>query len=303
MSTTTTAGTRRGRDVDVADAVPRVRPLRILFVAALAVLVISAGHFIVTKPELQWSVVGEYFFSPDVLKGIGISLLLTAAVMVAGVVMGILLAAASMSDFSALRVACQWYIDVLRAIPALLLLIFWFNIAYLFPTISLGIPFGPEWLSVSTNDIVSPFVAAFIAMSLHESAYMAEIIRGGLNSVDSGQRDAARAQGFSAAQTFRAVILPQALRVIVPPTGNQIILTLKGTSLVSVIGLTDLLGSVQRVYQTTYQVVPLLLVAAIWYIILVLGLSALQKQLEARAGRGWKAQSPIAAKRKGANRG
>ena len=157
------------------------------------------------------------------------------------------------------------------------------------PKISIAIPFGPELASWSTNSLITPLSAAIIGLTLHEAAYMAEIIRSGITSVDQGQRDAAKAVGFTPWQTFAKVVMPQAMRVILPPFGNQFIATVKGTSLVSVIAMSDLLFSVQTIADRTYQIVPMLIVACLWYLVVVSILTVFQRLLERRYGRGYDA--------------
>jgi polar amino acid transport system permease protein len=171
-------------------------------------------------------------------------------------------------------------------VPPLVQLIFWYNLAYLVPKLVIGVPFGPELLTWPTNDIITPLTAAIIGLSLHEAAYMAEIIRAGILSVDSGQNDAAKAMGFSKWRAFSRVTLPQAMRVIIPPTGSQVIALMKGTSLVSVIAMGDLLHSVQVIYNRTYEVVPMLIVAVIWYLVVVTLLTVLQRRVERHYSRG-----------------
>ncbi|MCB0916823.1 MAG: amino acid ABC transporter permease, partial [Actinobacteria bacterium] len=175
-----------------------------------------------------------------------------------------------------------------RSIPTLVLLIFLYNIAILVPRVVIGIPFGPEFWSADTNNLVTPFVAALIGLGFHKAAYMSEIIRAGLLSVDDGQRQAARALGMGQATMLRRVVLPQAMRVIVPPTGSEIIATLKLTSLVSVISMSDLLYTVETIYSRTFQTIPLLLVAVIWYLVLTSILQLIQRQIERYFGRGYR---------------
>jgi polar amino acid transport system permease protein len=154
------------------------------------------------------------------------------------------------------------------------------------PRLSVGVPFGPTFESWNTNSVITPLTAAIVGLGLHEAAYMAEIIRAGVLAVDRGQRDAARAMGFTDPQAFVRIVLPQAMRVIIPPTGSQFISLLKGTSLVSVIAMSDLLHSVQVIYNVTYDIVPMLLVACIWYLVVVTVLSIGQRYLERHFGRG-----------------
>ncbi len=274
------------RAVDVAAARPRIRPLRWVAGVVLLVFVAQFAWFVVTNPKFGWPVVGKYLFDPNILRGLGMSLLLTVIAMVLGSVFGVLLEVGRMSGFRPVVWACTVYVTVFRSIPPLVQLIFWFNLSYLLPRISLGVPFGPTFVSWPTNSVISSLTAAVIGLTLHEAAYMAEIVRAGITAVDGGQRDAARAMGFTTRQSFVKVVLPQAMRVIIPPTGSQFITVLKGTSLVSVIAMTDLLYSVQVIYNRTYEVVPLLIVACAWYLLVVISLSLGQRRLERHFGKG-----------------
>lgn len=272
--------------VDVALAKPRIRPMRWVLCVVLAVLAAQFVWFVITNERFGWDLVWGYLFYPTVLQGLAMSLFITVVGMTVGSVLGVALAAGQSSDFLPIRAVCQIYVGVFRGIPPLVQLIFWFNLAYLLPELSIGIPFGPVFGSWSSTELISPLTAALIGLSLHEAAYMSEIIRSGINAVDSGQKDAAKAMGFNSWRTFSRVVLPQAMRIIVPPTGNQFISLLKGTSLVSVIAMTDLLFSVQLIYNRTYQVVPLLIVACIWYLTVVTLLTIAQRKLEQKYGRG-----------------
>lgn len=285
---TATAAPETGElpDVDVATARHRFRPWRWLSGAVIAVLAFQVAWFVTHNDRFEWPVVAEYLFDPNVLAGLGMSVLLTVLAMLAGSALGVLLALGRLADFGPVRWTCALYIGLFRGIPPLVQLLFWFNLAYLLPRLSVGVPFGPTLGSWSTNDLITPLTAALIGLTLHEAAYMAEIVRAGILSVDPGQRDAAMAMGFTGGQTFFRVVLPQAMRVIIPPTGSQFISLLKGTSLVSVIAMTDLLHAVQTVYNQTYQIVPMLIVACFWYLVVVTALSFAQLRLERRFGRG-----------------
>lgn len=272
--------------IDVATARARVRPGRIVGGTILLIVALSVLWFLVSNERFEWDVVGAYLFNPSVLTGLGMSVLLTVVGMVLGSVLGTLLAAGQLSDFWPVRAASVAFVGVFRGIPPLVQLIFWYNLAYLLPRISIGVPFGPELLSWPTNDLITPLTAAIVGLSLHEAAYMAEIIRAGMLSVDQGQRDAAAAMGFGRWHTFTRIVLPQAMRVIIPPTGSQVIALLKGTSLVSVIAMGDLLHAVQVIYNRTYEVVPMLIVAVIWYLVVVTALTLVQRRVEEYFGRG-----------------
>ena len=278
--------TASGAVADVATARPRPRPGRWLVGALLLVVTVQIGWFLTHSPRLEWDVVGQYLFDPNVLAGLGMSLLLTVVGMTIGSLLGLALAAGQLAAFAPVRWASTVYVGVFRGIPPLVQLIFWYNLAYLLPRLSVGVPFGPTFGSWDTNQAITPLTAAIIGLTLHEAAYMAEIIRAGLLSVDRGQRDAARAMGFTDRQAFARVVLPQAMRFIIPPTGSQFISLLKGTSLVSVIAMSDLLHSVQVIYNVTYDIVPMLLVACAWYLAVVTILSIGQQYLERRFGRG-----------------
>lgn len=274
---------------DEVDARHARKPVSITrWVVSIVALAIAAWfiHFLVTNPRLEWSVVGRYLFSSQVLHGLLTTLVLALVAQALGTLLGIVFALFRLSAFAPLRWIGTLYVTVLRSIPVLLQLIFWFNLAYLFPQLSIGIPFGPTFGSWSANDVITPVVAAVLGLALAQGAYMTEIIRSGILSVGAGQRDAARALGYTPAQTFRQVILPQAIRVVIPPTGSQFITVVHGSSLVSVIAVGDLLFSVQSVYERTYQIVPLLLVAVIWYLATVLVLTFFQQRLERRFSRG-----------------
>ena len=207
--------------------------------------------------------------------------------MALGIALGVVLAVMRQSP-NRLVAAGSWaYIWVFRGTPVLVQLLFWNFIAALYPTIGLGIPFGgPELVHADANALVTPFAAAILGLALNEAAYMAEIVRAGIISVDAGQTDAAHALGMTRLQTMRRIVLPQAMRVVVPPTGNETISMLKTTSIVSVIAYTDLLYAVQLIYAENYRQVPLLLVACIWYLVFTSVLSIGQHLLERRLSRG-----------------
>lgn len=284
--TSRTPSTSAEASVDVRHARRRVRPGRWVIGVVILLAVAWFVHFIVTNDRLEWNVVGQYLFDGQVLKGLGTTLILSIVAQVIGTLLGILFAAMRLSSFLPARWVGTLYVTVLRSVPVLLQLIFWFNLAYLFPKFSIGIPLGPTFASWSANSVITPVVAAVLGLSLAQGAYMTEIIRSGILSVGQGQRDAAQALGYGSGQTFFHVVLPQAVRVAIPPTGSAFISVVHGSSLVSVIAVSDLLFSVQNVYERTYQIVPLLLVAVIWYLVVVLVLTFFQQRLEGRLSRG-----------------
>jgi polar amino acid transport system permease protein len=178
------------------------------------------------------------------------------------------------------------YILFFRGTPVLVQLLFWYNIAALYPKIALGVPFGPALVHPDANTLITAFRAAVLGLGLNEGAYMAEIMRAGIISVDPGQSDAARSLGMTRLQTMRRIVLPQAMRVIIPPTGNETISMLKTTSLASVITVTELLYSAQLIYSANFKPIPLLIVVSIWYLVCTSVLYVGQHYLERYYGRG-----------------
>ena len=252
-------------------------------VAAWVVTLAIAAYFawsVANNENFGWHVVGQYFFDPVVISGLYVSLGLTVVAMAIGIVLGLLLAVARMSKDTLASSLASLFIWFFRGTPLLVQLIFWYNLSTLFPTLSIGIPFGPTFVSWDTNSVISPMTAAIAGLALNEAAYMAEIIRGGLLSVDKGQFETAEAFGMTQARALRRIIIPQAMRSIVPPTGNQLISMIKATSLVSVIAMADLLYSVQSIYNRTFEVVPMLLVAVIWYLLITSVLNIGQSYVE-----------------------
>jgi polar amino acid transport system permease protein len=272
---------------DVATARPRPRWGQRAALAVMVLLALQVLVFLFTNPRLEWGVVAQYITAPNVLAGLGISVLLTAIGMTLGTLIGIGLALLKLGSFAAGRHFANFYTWLFRGTPVLIQLLAWYNLAYLLPEIQLGLPFGgPVFARWDTNEVITPFVAAVLGLALNEAAYMAEIMRAGILSVDSGQRDAARALGFTPARTFWRIVFPQAMRVVLPPAGSQVIGMLKGTSLVSVIAMTDLLFSVQTIYNRNFKVVPLLIVAVVWYLAVFTLLTLLQGRLERHFSRG-----------------
>lgn len=255
-----------------------------LLVLIVALILID----IATNPRFGWPTVVSYLFAPQILQGVLLTLLLTAVSMTAGILLGIVLAIMRVSDNPIFSATSRVYVWFFRGTPLLVQLIFWYNIAALYPVIALGLPFGGTSIVLgSANLLITPLGAALLGLSLNEAAYMAEIIRSGIASVDDGQLDAGRAIGMTRPKLLARVVLPQAMRVVIPPTGNQVISMLKGTSLVSVLAISDLLYSAQTIYALNYEVIPLLLVACVWYLAMTSLLTAVQSRLEEHYGRGF----------------
>ena len=233
-------------------------------------------------------VVGHYFTSARILNGLVVTLELTAASMAIGIVLGVLLAVMRLSPNPLVSSASWIYIWLFRGTPVLVQILLWYNIAALYPRFSLGIPFGPTYAHFNASALITPFVAGMLALGLNEGAYMAEIVRAGIISVDEGQTEAAQSLGMTRLLTMRRIVLPQAMRVIVPPTGNETISMLKTTSLVSIIALPhpELLYASQLIYSANYRTIQLLIVASLWYLIVTTVLTIGQSYLERHFGRG-----------------
>jgi polar amino acid transport system permease protein len=267
--------------------VPYRRPGRWVAAAVSLVVVVLIIRSLVINPNVDVPTIREYLFSRITFQGIGVTLLLTAASMIVGVAGAVLMAVMRLSDNPVTSTIARLYIWLFRGTPVLVQLIFWGYLGVLFKTITIGIPFTDiTFFSAPTSSVFVPVVAAIAALSLNEVAYSAEIIRGGILSVSHGQVEAASSLGMTRIRTMRRIILPQAMRFIIPPMGNQTIGMLKTTSLVSVIGGKDLLTNMQNIYSQTFQVIPLLIVASLWYLILVTLLSFPQRWLERRYERG-----------------
>ncbi len=272
---TTTPPTSPTR-ADALRALPARHPWRWVAIAVVKVIAAALITSFITNPRFQWDVIGAYLFNPSIVAGIGRTLQLTAICMGIGIVLGTVLAVARLSPNPVLSGAAWVYVWIFRGTPVLVQLILWFNLAALYPSI-----FG-----LDTNAMITPFTAAILGLALNEAAYMAEIVRSGVLSVDEGQSEAGLSLGMTRMRTMRRIVLPQAIRVVIPTTGNQLIGLLKYTSLVSVLAVPDLLYSAELVFQRTYQVIPLLLVASIWYLSITSVLMVGQYYLERHFARG-----------------
>ena len=240
-----------------------------------------------SNDRFRWNVVGEYLFSTPILQGVGKTLMLTVAAMAIGILLGVVIAVMRLSPNRIVSTAAWFYSWFFRGTPLLVQLLFWFFLSALYPRITLGLPFDLTLLDLDTNSIISPLSAALLGLGLNEAAYMSEIVRSGILSVPPGQTEAAHAIGMNRLQVMRRVVLPQAMRVIVPPTGNETIGMLKYTSLVLVIGYTELMTSASLIYSRTFQTIPLLIVAALWYLAITAALSVGQFYVERHYGRGF----------------
>lgn len=250
--------------------------------AVILVLAALALQSVVTNPRFGWETVGKYMRDVSIVNGIAVTLMLTAVSMLIGIVLGVIMAVMRLSHNPVVRAAASSYVNFFRGTPVLVQLLFWYNLAALYPVISFGIP----GVALDANQIITPITAAILGLGLNQGAYMSEIVRAGILSVDHGQAEAAGALGISRFRTMQRIILPQAMKVIIPPTGNETIGMLKTTSLVSVISVPELLYSSQIIYARTFETIPLLIVASIWYIIITSVLSIGQYYLERRYAKG-----------------
>jgi len=281
-----------GRPDDIT-AVPVRRPGR--WIAAAVIIVIAAAliRSVVTNSRFEWSVVGDYLFDKRILEGLALTIQLTVVAMVVGVVLGVVLAVMRQSVNPLVSRASWLYIWFFRGTPVLVQLLFWYNIAALYPKLALGIPFGPAFVHPDVNKLITAYRAGILGLGLNEGAYMAEIVRAGMISVDPGQTDAAQSLGMTRVQTLRRIVLPQAMRVIIPPTGNETISMLKTTSLVSVIAVSELLYSAEQIYAVNYKTISLLIVASVWYIVCTSVLYVGQHYLERYYGRGFSREANV----------
>jgi polar amino acid transport system permease protein len=278
----------RDSDADLlaAKVVPRRRPGQWVFAAAVLVVVAMVVHTLFTNPRFQWNVVAAYFTEASILRGLLLTVWLTAAVMACGYVLGIVLAVMRLSGNPVLRAISFGYVWLIRSVPPLVQLLFWYELASLYPALSLGIPFGPSFVTVQTAHLFTGLLAAFVGLTLDVGAFSAEIVRGGLLAVEKGQTEAAQSLGLSGRRIFRRIVLPQAMPAIIPASGNLLIGMLKATAIVSVIAVQDLLYSAQLIYNQNFLIIPLLLVATIWYIVLTTLLSIGQYFVERHYARG-----------------
>src|ERR671935_1828713 len=279
---------------DEIKAIPVRHPGRWVAAAIVVLLAVAIGNSMASNSRFQWGIVGHFFISHQILVAIPVTLELTATAMAIGIVLGTLLAVMRLSPNPLVSGASWLYIWLFRGTPVLVQILLWYNIAAVYPRFSLGIPFGPAFAHFTASSVITPFVAGMLALGLNEGAYMAEIVRAGIISVEEGQTEAAQSLGMTRLQTMRRIVLPQAMRVIIPPTGNETISMLKTTSLVSAIALAppELLGAAETIYDRTYQVIPLLIVASLWYLIATTVLTIGQFYLERYFGRGATRQLP-----------
>jgi len=274
--------------VDEYSIVNARHPGRWISAAVIVFLGLLLLRSVVTNPNFGWSTVGMYIRDVSIVRGIGVTLQLTVICMVIGIVLGVVLAVMRIAANPVVRSAAYAYVSFFRGTPVLVQLLFWYNLAALYPSITFGIP----GVDLDANAIITPMTAAILGLGLNQAAYMSEIVRAGILSVENGQSEAAGALGINRLQTMRRIVLPQAMRVIIPPTGNEAIGMLKATALVSVISVPELLYSAQIIYARTFETIPLLMVASLWYIVVTSILSVGQYYVERHYAKGGQRSLP-----------
>lgn len=283
---TSSGGARRPAEKSDNPALAPRQPNRHIGRTIVAILLVLIAVYwlqdLLRNKALDWPTIAQYFFSYDVLAGLGRTLLITGISIVVAIVLGSVLATMRLSDNPLLRGIAWIYVWFFRSVPLLVLLILTFNLSLLYPVFALGVPFGPQLFSISTQELISPLVAAIVTFSLQQAAYTSEVLRASIQSVPTGQREAASALGMTKTRTMLKIVFPQAMRVALPPVANDTINLLKATALVAFIAVPDLVYTVQQIYAANFRIIPLLMVATFWYMIVVSILSAAQYFIERR---------------------
>lgn len=273
-------------DDDVV-AIPLRRPWRWIGAALVLLLAAAFLYSVLTNPNIDFAAIGQFLFDPRILEGVGLTLLITLISMVVSTVLAVVVAAMRLSSNPVLSTVAWFYVWAFRGTPLLVQIVLWGYLGLLYEKLSLGIPFTDVvFWQIDTNQLISAFVAGLLALTLNQAAYSSEIVRAGMLSVDEGQREAAYSLGMSPLYTFRRVLLPQAMRVIIPPMGNETISMLKNTSLLSVIAVLEIYTQATVISSQNLKQVELLIVASLWYLLMTSVLSIPQYYLERRYGRG-----------------
>ncbi|AKV55478.1 Permease protein of ABC transporter system [Bifidobacterium actinocoloniiforme DSM 22766] len=293
-------GRDKGDRLDIPGRIhakPVRRPGPVIAAVIVAVFVAMLIHGMVTNPNFDWPTVWKYLFNEHVLDGIKWTLLLTVYAMVLATILAVILAVMRKSANPVLRWVSWFFIWFFRGTPVYTQLVFWGLFAVLVPRLAIGIPFGPEFLSFNTQDVLNATIATVLGLGLNEAAYLSEIVRAGIEAVDTGQTEAAQALGMPRSMIMRRVVLPQAMRIIVPPTGNETIGMLKTTSLALAVPFTlELQFATNAIANRIYKTIPLLIVACIWYLLITSVLMVIQAQLEKHYGKGFDAR-PLAGRK------
>lgn len=269
-------------------AKPLRHPGRVVAAVIITAVVALFVWSLVSAKTIDHQIIFQYLFDAKIIEGMGVTVLLTVLSMVIATALATALAVMKLSDNRLLRIVATAYIEFFRGTPLLLQIVFWGYLGIIYPYITIGIPFtNIVWFSQPTSAVISSFAAGLIALSLNEAAYAAEIVRAGILSVDKGQNEAAKSLGMSGWYTMRRIVLPQAMRVILPPMGNETISMLKSTSLLQVIAVSELYTIANQISSQNLAQIELLVVAGFWYLVLNTVLGFPQRALERKFGRGF----------------
>ena len=282
----------QSNDHDVI-AVPLRHPGRWISATVLLVLFVALISSLWTNPNIQHNVISDYITNGRIITGVWMTIVITVLSMVIGTILAVILAVMRMSANPVLRTLSYLYIWFFRGTPLLVQIVFWGYLGLLYAEISAGVPFTDiQFFAIETNTLIPAFVGGVIALSLNEGAYAAEIVRAGMLSIDSGQREAAYSLGMTPGYTLRKIILPQAMKVIIPPMGNETISMLKSTSLLVIVAVPELYTAATQISSNNLAQVELLVVASAWYLLMTTILSIPQYYLERRYGRGSQRELP-----------
>jgi polar amino acid transport system permease protein len=282
-----------GRRPEAIKAIPVRHPWRWLSAVVVLLLAFAGISTVVTAPLLHWETFWRFLFQRLILDGVRLTLVLTVTAMVIGITLGVVLAVMRLSPNPVMSAVSWFYIWFFRGTPVLVQIFFWFNVAIILPYVGVGIPYTDLGISVSTNVLIPAVVAAIFGLGFNEAAYMAEIVRAGIISVEHGQTEAAQALGMTRLQVMRRIVLPQAMRVIIPPTGNETISMLKTTSLAFVASVPELFTRADQIANSNFRYVELLFVASFWYLLMTSVLTVGQFYLERYFARGAQRELPL----------
>lgn len=263
----------------------RAHPWRWVTAIVAILVVIWVASILLFNERIHWDAVGQYLFDGRILRGIGVTVWISITATALGLILGVVIAVMKLSNNPVLKWIAEAYIWFFRGTPVLVQLIFWFNLAFLLPYITIQIPWtliGYRW---DTNDVISGTTAAILGLGLNLAAYFAETVRAGILAVDKGQTEAALVGGMTRGQAMRLVVLPQALRIVIPPTANEFISMLKTTSLIIVVAGNDLMSEASKIYKQNNMIIELLIVASLWYMLMTAIATYLQSRLERRFGK------------------
>lgn len=266
---------------------PLRRPGRWVSTVVILVLLVAFAQAIATNKNIDFPTIGEYMFNPRILSGVQLTIVITVIAMASAAILAVIIAAMRMSGNPVLVAVAAVYVWAFRGTPLLVQIVIWGYFGLIFDKITIGIPFTDiVFWQEDTNRLLTALVAGIIALALNEAAYSSEIVRSGMLSVDEGQREAAASLGMSPRYCFMRILLPQAMRVIIPPMGNQLISMIKNTSLLSLIAVLELYTQATQISAQNLRQVELLIVVSIWYLVIVSALSIPQHYLERYFGRG-----------------